>query len=104
MADGHAVGVVELHARAGHFIQVRRAVGFPTVTLEHLLPHVVGEDEEDVGLLVFRLRHARSRQGQAKQAGEDEGNFRSARRCRDHFLATPGWRHWADWSPCNSSA
>ena len=49
MADGHAIGVVKLHARSGQFIEVRRLVGLASITLEDLLPNIISKDKEDVG-------------------------------------------------------
>ena len=49
MADGHAIGVVKLHARSSQFIKVRRLVGLASVTLEDLLPNIISKDEKDVG-------------------------------------------------------
>ena len=51
MADGHAIGVVKLHARSSQFIKVRRLVGLTSVTLENLLPNIISKDEKNVGSL-----------------------------------------------------
>jgi hypothetical protein len=62
MADGHAIGMVKLHARTGQFIEMRRLVGLASVTLEDFLPNIISKDEKDVRTIGCLNREGDKRQ------------------------------------------
>ena len=72
-ADGIGETVGEAHALRGQLVEVGRLAGFTTVGRQRLIAHVVGHDENDIGL-VIGLRCERAQQ-EAHEDGESRCKF-----------------------------
>ena len=67
-AEGHGVESLEAHPPGGHPIEVRRFMFSIAVATQLLRTEVVGEDENDIGLLGLRSEERRGQQKHPKQA------------------------------------